>query len=465
MENRNNAKQVSLSFKAGSKKEVVVVIEGNRLCIQGRHSYDELILFKDFLGCSLSSTRGKTFKSIFKIFFFLKTHKSNGLIKRKIKCVELEREGNGQVVEFKKQVMQYFYANQKERLVVRTDRNKGEYYKKALIVLDPISNKKKGVKVLNKYSQYLKSNGIVFTVNQCKNSLAVREYIKGIDKQTLFSYDLIICISNDNYVHSVLNGFYERNDIVFSKQFLTVSMLPISENCSLVANFLKETKTETSLANALYLICHFNKTQLNLSEYQFIGSGGDKRSVYSFSNLTYGFLADIQVPGKGKEGIGKTAKKLVETMEVFKLKSQPIKIWYPKLNEILLPEIEKKIDNVNEFIFYENNVFFVLSSNLPYITKNQRTCPNIEWRETDNVNLQIYEREKRGRLNFGKFLINYDKYDPNKKSQVRDELVDNFRLELDGEHKNIVIDGESYASSQIKLIQKQKNDKYFFTLI
>lgn len=68
---------------------------------------------------------------------------------------------------------------------------------------------------------------------------SVYNFLKKLPWDEILSYDAIGSISGDGCSHEIINAFFSRTDIDFSKHKLTIFQIPAGSACALLENSLK----------------------------------------------------------------------------------------------------------------------------------------------------------------------------------------------------------------------------------
>ena len=428
---------------------------------------------EEMIGCIVFQSEGARSKLKLEVYYFEKKMVEynkfgpNKIESRKIKTLNLFNNNIDTLKSLKKRIMEQMYKSQKEVYTRRyNEEDRLYYYKKALVFVNPNSGKGKGLEIYDKYSKFLKANGILLEKVETKPDKFVENLVKEMPKAKLIEFDLVICISGDGTPHEILNGYMKRIDIDFDKERITLAQLPAGSGCALLENCMKYSNKEWSLENALHAICHMNRKAFNTSVYSYLTNDKRKGEIWSFLSLSYGYIADVDIYSEKLRWLGRARFDVYGAFKMLKLNTYRTVIYTQKEGEISLPDIETPI-NEESFNVNKENLYMFLSMDLPFISSDYRAAPSLKDFPVDTCNLQTYEKQK-GRWNFVKLMLNHEAINPEIKDYgLKFTNVKEFRLILEDNEKkkNIVIDGETYKSEKIKAIQMNKTDRSYYTLV
>lgn len=468
MEKQNRVYQ----FHLADNTKIYAPIEGKNLTFKSDKSAKLNIAFEEMIGARLYKPTSLFLASKLDIYYFVKSFKEynkfgiDRLIHRDIKSITLYYHELDELKDFRNDLMNTFYNFESPSLERKTDpETNNTYFKKAIVFVNPISGTGKGPSVLEEVGIYLKANGILFKTITTEPNKATERLINTIDKSELLGYDLIICLTGVGTVHEIINGFMRREDIDFKTQKLTIGMLPVGSGCALLENCSKTSHNARSLENALHSICHFTRRPFNISKYSYISDLGLQGDIYGFLSLSYGYTADVDVYSEKWRWMGTSRFGLYGAFKIANVLNYNIKVLYSPYEEEPLPDLDTslELETANRF---ETPVFWIFASDLPFITSEYRACPSIQHLHSGETNLQVYPSSN-GKLQLGKFMLRHGNYDPNKHPGLKEAITKSFRLELDPDtsKRNLVIDGESYQSLSIKVIQRYSTGFQFYSLI
>lgn len=265
-------------------------------------------------------------------------------------------------------------------------------------------------------------------------------------KEELLSYDCIVCFSGDGTPYEVINGFYQRDDINFENDFITLWQIPVGSACAMVENSSKlPFKKKNNRKNAIYSLCQFKRNKMPLMEIEGLTESGEIKHYYSLINLNYGFIADIDLESEFLRFLGNWRFDVYSFYKVMKPNSYDGTLILPREN-CEFPSIGTELDQNNEkFEFFKGRFYSLMSSIHPTITKDSIMMPDL-FEIKDKINVQLFQK-KEGKWQFLKYLLSVQNFDLEDKKKCIYETRSSFRLILDPREnrKNLMIDGESLS--------------------
>lgn len=103
-------------------------------------------------------------------------------------------------------------------------------------------------------------------------------------------YNGILCCSGDGIIHEVVNALYHRNDDSLEHSILGV--IPGGSSNGFAKCICDESKEDFTPEICSYIIAKGQYKKIDILE---IESKNSEKKIYSFLNITYGLISDIDL--------------------------------------------------------------------------------------------------------------------------------------------------------------------------
>lgn len=384
---------------------------------------------------------------------------------RSIVVLALVGTDPGQIIEFREAVLRLFYASDPNGFQPRRREPRDEvYYKKACVLINPNSGKKQAASLWAFAKPSFLANGIWPVEVVSTHAGHTVEFIQGIPKDELLSFDFFLCVSGDGTPFEVINAFMRREDVNHEGHVLSLQMLPAGSGCALLENNMKLGGATTTLENAIHSAVNLRKSPHALQEYQLLRADGQVEALYGFMTAQHGFFADVDIESEFLRFMGWYRFDVYGTLRLACPTKYNNRICLARREGVHLPPITQPVlpaegdDGVEVFA---GNMYSFYMAGIEYFSRDYHSSPSLRDRP-GWLDVQIFPSSL-GRVKFTKYLLRHKDYKVPNSIGLEHRLTKELRLEFnvpaDGSDPLFVIDGESLRSKRLRAIQVKVSDR------
>mmetsp|Transcript_10705 Transcript_10705/g.11659 ORF Transcript_10705/g.11659 Transcript_10705/m.11659 type:complete len:498 (-) Transcript_10705:179-1672(-) len=370
-------------------KEKPFLIESNNVFLKvtcRESSAEEYFNYADIVGASISVQDGVTLT----IHSYPRMQKGcKKTYTRVLYEVSLSFEDQPTAQQWRDEVYRKLndYAGRGPRAVSYQDR-------KILVFVNPVSGKKRAVKVWRSVSQVLKHTNCQIDVHETQRKDDARDRVHDM---AIGDYDVVVTVSGDGLIHEVINGVMTRSDHEDFWEHTQLGVLPGGSANAMAKCICATAGEEFSALHSAFLIAKGGSSPLDLTKLDTQKNG----MVYSFMSFTWAYIAECDLWSEHLRWIGNARFELYGFYRALALNKYQAKFSWTTQNDSDLTLSDSLTDDWETI---DDTFINILNMNIPYVASWSEVAPRA--RMDDRTNECIISHGKNcGRGKLAKFLL------------------------------------------------------------
>ena len=165
-----------------------------------------------------------------------------------------------------------------------------------LVLVNPVSGKRRGAKVLVDCRPYFEAAGVPLREVITTHAGHAGEIVASLD---VSSVSAVVCVGGDGIVHEVVNALMARADAARVAASLPIGVIPAGSGNSLATSLLKAAGEPCDVASAAFRLVRGGRQPLDLWQVSQPGKSG-----YAFLSLEWALASDIDIGSEKLRWLG-----------------------------------------------------------------------------------------------------------------------------------------------------------------